>query len=278
MKVAALSPALFQALTGGRRPGAPGSRIECHDRVVSTQDLLKEQLRQRPFPPDGTLVLAREQTAGRGRMGRTWLSPRDQGLWFSLLLPPAVRVSQAMRWVNGMLAATALCRVLRSYYGLEACLKFPNDVLVKRRKLAGFLLETCGRPGRLVLGAGINLFQERRELNRALGPWCTSVALEYRRPFSPYRFLDRYLRDLESLQQECQDDAGAIVRRAREYLYLSPEQATLRAGNRQLKGWIKDISPEHGILFQSLTGEQRFVPWGSVVTVTYESPEPPFSL
>lgn len=273
-----------------RHPPSPGNRVMLYDVVSSTQDVMKEWCRKVPSPPPGTVVIARQQTEGRGRMGKTWISPRDGGWWLSILLPPAGRPvgkpvgkpagkeGTSMAWMWTLAAAVALCRVLDRYYGLPARLKFPNDVLLAKKKLAGFLLESQRRPSRLVLGAGINLFQSRRELNRTLGPWSTSLTLEYRRPFSPFHLLTRYLDELGGLMREHRKHPDNVVEQAREYAWFSSDAAAIRTPRRRLKGWVRDFSARRGLLLQTMDGTQRFIAWDEVISLTYETPEPPLSV
>src|SRR5215216_1447665 len=107
--------------------------------------------------PEGLCVLAREQTAGRGRRERTWASPKDAGLYLSVVLRPTV---EARRWPLLTLAAALAVRdALRESCALAADIKWPNDLLAGGRKLCGILAETAeGARGRaVVLGVGVNL-------------------------------------------------------------------------------------------------------------------------
>src|SRR5207248_4297447 len=99
----------------------------------------------------GLVVVAEEQTAGRGRLDRSWESPPRAGLTFSVLLRP---VTAADSWVP-LLAGLAVARALNEQAGVEAALKWPNDVIVNDRKVAGVLAEAAG--GAVVIGVGLNV-------------------------------------------------------------------------------------------------------------------------
>src|SRR5262245_37637101 len=108
---------------------------------------------------DGTVVLASSQRAGRGRRGRAWLDEPGASLLFSILMRPRLR---AARWpLLSLMTGVAVARALDRVAGLHPALKWPNDVLVNGRKIAGILLESrlTERP-LVVIGVGINLFQE----------------------------------------------------------------------------------------------------------------------
>lgn len=109
--------------------------------------------------PEGALVVADHQTAGRGRLGRTWEAPVGTALLFSVLLkPPPERHAPELSLVAGVAVADALERTL----GLSVQIKWPNDVMLRRQKIAGCLAEA--RDGAVVLGIGVNVEQTRAEL------------------------------------------------------------------------------------------------------------------
>jgi BirA family transcriptional regulator, biotin operon repressor / biotin---[acetyl-CoA-carboxylase] ligase len=108
---------------------------------------------------EGALVVADHQTAGRGRLGRTWEAPAGTALLFSLLLkPPPERRTPELSLVAGVAVADALERVL----GLSVQIKWPNDVMLRRRKIAGCLAEA--RDEAVILGIGVNVGQTADEL------------------------------------------------------------------------------------------------------------------
>ena len=111
--------------------------------------------------PEGTVVIAEEQTAGRGRRGRTWESSARAGLWWSLLLRPTVP-ADLLGWLP-LVIGTGVARGLHRVAGVEAALKWPNDVLVDGDKLAGILAERLADGG-VVVGVGINVDHTADEL------------------------------------------------------------------------------------------------------------------
>jgi len=112
--------------------------------------------------PHCALVIADEQTAGRGRLNRRWVTTAGSGLAFSLALLPPLLAPQLVQRLNG-LAALAICNTLQTKYTLPAQIKWPNDILVNQRKLAGVLVETRWVGEKLkaaVIGIGINIAPE----------------------------------------------------------------------------------------------------------------------
>jgi BirA family transcriptional regulator, biotin operon repressor / biotin---[acetyl-CoA-carboxylase] ligase len=128
--------------------------------VVETTASTMEEIEERASQgaPEGTVVVAEEQTAGRGRRGRTWVSAPRAGLWWSLLLRPAVPPSST-GWLP-LVIGVGVARALRDTAGAEVGLKWPNDVLVRRSgewcKLAGILAERLA-DGAIIVGVGVNV-------------------------------------------------------------------------------------------------------------------------
>jgi BirA family transcriptional regulator, biotin operon repressor / biotin---[acetyl-CoA-carboxylase] ligase len=120
-------------------------------------DLLAEA---RSGAAEGLVLVAEAQTAGRGRMGRRWISPPRRALTFSVLLRPAVPAG-LLGWLP-LLAGVAVASALERTAGVDARLKWPNDVLADDAKIAGILAERWG--GAVVVGTGINVLQQRGEL------------------------------------------------------------------------------------------------------------------
>jgi len=136
----------------------------------STQALVDTAL------PEGALVVADHQTAGRGRLGRSWEAPPGTALLCSILLePPADRASPQLSLVAGVAVADAIEQVV----GLAAQLKWPNDVMLRRRKVAGCLAEA--RDGAVVLGIGVNVNQTGDQLPERAGSLRTLTGRDWDR-------------------------------------------------------------------------------------------------
>ncbi len=149
-------PLRTDALTRALEPD--GFRIEVLSSTGSTNAVVAE--RARAGEPHGLVVAAEEQTSGRGRQGRTWVSPPRAGLTFSVLLRPSLE-PQHVGWVP-LWGGVAVAQAVREVAELDAVLKWPNDVLVGDRKVAGLLAEAVD--GGVVLGIGLNVTTRRDEL------------------------------------------------------------------------------------------------------------------
>src|SRR5580692_5172069 len=198
------APAEVPALDAGAlrravlRPGGLWRALDVTPSTGSTNaDLLA---RARDGAPEGEVLAAEEQTAGRGRMGRSWRSPPRAALTFSLLLKPAP-VPPARRGWLPLLAGVAVAAAVRTVAGLDARLKWPNDVLVGEAKLSGILAEAIGDA--VIVGVGVNVSAGPPDLSqkalpptslRALGaasvarePLLTEILAEFERWYLAWR-------------------------------------------------------------------------------------------
>ena len=144
-----------------------GRQIYLFGEVTSTNEVLRNLAKA--GARDGTVVLAESQTAGRGRLGKTWFSPFGVNLYASVLFRPAIGPTEAP--VFSFIASLALADAIRAL-GFPAAIKWPNDVLVEGKKVAGVLAELSTSEDRLdylILGVGVNLNVEHKALLAALG-------------------------------------------------------------------------------------------------------------
>jgi BirA family transcriptional regulator, biotin operon repressor / biotin---[acetyl-CoA-carboxylase] ligase len=167
-------------------------------RCESTQRLIADD------DPEGAVVVADEQTAGRGRLGRAWEAPPASSVLVSIALRPRVRSDRLPEL--SLVAGEACAQAIAETAGVEATVKHPNDVLVDGRKVAGVLAEA--REGRVVLGVGINVSQSRVDLpDRAEHP-ATSLLLETQHDLDRAELLVVLLDRLERAYDAWVRDAG----------------------------------------------------------------------
>lgn len=158
-----------------------GRVLKYSERVGSTNDVILDMAEQ--AAPHGSVCLANEQSAGRGRRGYGWYSPPGCGIWASVLLRP--RLSAARTPPLTLCAAAAVARVLESAAGVSVQIKWPNDLLMGDRKVAGILAESRVAPGEeavIVMGMGINVNHTRELFPDELSTTATSLHIESGRP------------------------------------------------------------------------------------------------
>ncbi len=154
-----------------------GRIVHYYEQVASTNDVALELAAS--GVPEGTAVVAENQTRGRGRFGRHWFSPRGKNLIVSLVLRPPFapgRVSQL-----GITTAVSAAVSLRNLFDLPALIKWPNDIYIRGKKAGGILTELSAELDRVhhaVVGIGLNLNLQKEEIPASLRPNCTSVEIE----------------------------------------------------------------------------------------------------
>jgi BirA family biotin operon repressor/biotin-[acetyl-CoA-carboxylase] ligase len=183
-------------LTGSLGDNLIGRRIIVLESTGSTNDFLLQMLS--PELPEGFVVFAEQQTAGRGQRGHRWESAAHRGLWFSILLRPKVPIVESARLTNW--AARAVVTTIHNETGLEPRIKLPNDVYIEERKVAGVLVETKAGRGTewtAIAGIGVNVNQALQEFPEELRERAVSLAMLLGRPVDRSAFAAALLRELE---------------------------------------------------------------------------------
>ncbi|AZB57964.1 biotin--[acetyl-CoA-carboxylase] ligase (plasmid) [Cereibacter sphaeroides] len=180
-----------------RRTGVVGREIHYLPVVDSTNRFLADLARGQVAT--GTVVVAGHQTSGRGKNDRPWQSRPGTGLMLSVLLRPR-RPAEALAQAT-LVIAVAVAEAVAEATGLEAAIKWPNDLMVEGRKLCGILCELVmtpeGEPAHVIAGIGLNVRQGRADFPEALGAIATSVAAETGRPIDRFGLLAALLDRLD---------------------------------------------------------------------------------
>ena len=175
-----------------------GRVLVYHERVGSTNDVILDMAER--AAPHGTVCLADEQSAGRGRRGYGWFSPPGCGIWASVLLRP--RLSAARTPQLTLCAAAAVAPVLETAAGVTVEIKWPNDLIMGGRKVAGILAESrvvSGDRPVIVIGMGINVNHTREQFPDELSASATSLRIESGRPVGRQDLFLAILASLESV-------------------------------------------------------------------------------
>ncbi|HEY6333232.1 MAG TPA: biotin--[acetyl-CoA-carboxylase] ligase [Blastocatellia bacterium] len=178
------------------------------DRLPSTNDLAREMAAK--GASEGTTLLAREQTAGRGRLGRSWASAAGQGLYTSIILRPHIAPRRFS--IMTLASAIAVAETLMTGFGASADIKWPNDVMISNRKVCGILMETATEADLIdyaVLGIGVNLGQA--EFPDDIRDYATSLLIETGRQVTPEEFLAPLLERLECWYRAAIDSPGQCL-------------------------------------------------------------------
>jgi BirA family biotin operon repressor/biotin-[acetyl-CoA-carboxylase] ligase len=221
-----------------------GKKIVCVDRCDSTNDLAWAEALA--GGADGTAIFAEEQTKGRGRFGRTWTAPRGQGLLCSVVLRPEIEVDR----VPLMTAMAALAAA--DVVGEEAQIRFPNDVMLGGKKIAGILVEArfiSSKPDVFIVGVGLNVNGHPEDMNAtSLGESVSRVATA------------------RALLEALDDWYGRLSGHLRDYRkewrrrsFIVRKRVRVKQNGKTVAGIIEDVDPMDGIVLRLDSGHPRTI-------------------
>lgn len=241
-----------------------GRKIYYFDTVSTTNDKAKELARQ--GDGEGTLIVAEEQTGGKGRLGRKWFAPKYKGIWFSLILCPPVLPPEANQVT--MLAAVAVASAIKKETGIEAGIKWPNDLLVGSKKICGILTELSAEMERinyLVAGIGINVNQDETDFPEELRESAASLKNEFKRKIDRVRLIQTTLAEFERWYGTWLEQGFApVLARWKEMSVSLNCPVRISAPNNSWDGWAEDIDGDGALLLRLPGGELKRVISGEV--------------
>lgn len=235
-------------------------RVHAYGSTVSTNDTAKRLAAD--GASEGTLVVAETQTGGHGRRGNVWESPPG-GLWFSFVVRPHLPPERASGL--SVVAAVAVARAVKDAGDIDARIKWPNDVFVGGRKLAGAMVQSAGE-GTLVVGVGINVNVPEAVLPKPRWYEATSVLRETGEELARPALLARILAEFESRYFAYRGpDHVELLREWRELSLVVGEWVTATVGDETVQGTVFDMEEDCGIVLRLPSGSHRkLLPTGDV--------------
>lgn len=239
-----------------------GKNITVLDSVTSTNDYLKDLGNKNC--ENGTVICAREQTKGKGRLGRTWLTKKDNSVMFSILLRPEIAPHQVAPITP--LAGLALCKALRKFTGLDCRIKWPNDILVGRKKLSGILTEMSAEFDAveyIVIGIGINF--DQAVFPEEIAHKATSVMLETGRHYNKNEFLACVLEHIETefIKHNLELSPTALTEYS-ELCNTIGKSVTFQQGTRRVNGMTVGIADNGALKIMLSDGTIRTLTSGEI--------------
>ncbi len=235
-------------------------RVHAYGSIVSTNDTAKRLAIS--GAPEGTLVVAETQTGGHGRRGNVWESPPG-GLWFSFVLRPHLPPDRA----GGLsvVAAVAVARTVIDLVGPSARIKWPNDIFVGGRKLAGVMVVSAGE-GALVVGVGVNANVPERELPDPKWYEATSLLREAGESCDRAALLARILAEFESRYFAYRGPGHAeLMEEWRRLSLVIGEAVTATVGDETVQGTVFGLEDDGGVVLRLADGRHRkLLPTGDV--------------
>lgn len=238
-----------------------GKKIYYFDAPSSTMDIAMDLGIK--GAPEGTLVLAETQTKGRGRLSRTWFSPKYKGIYLSLLLRPKILPYQAP--IFTLLAAVSICEAVKEITDLDVQIKWPNDILIHDKKLGGILTELDAETDEvrfIIIGIGINVNNDKRTLVAG----ATSLKNEKKESIIRLELLKGILRKIEVNYLKFQGKGTQpILEKWRDYSITLGKRVKVNFHQRHIEGEAVDIDTDGGLLVRRDSGLVEKITAGDVV-------------
>ena len=210
---------------------------------------------------EGTAIIAGEQTKGRGRLGRKWLSPPSNSLSLSIILHPTI---EQLPQLN-MVASLAVVQSIERIAGLKPAIKWPNDVLIGGRKVSGILIENIleGRNVKAAIaGIGINVELDPSSFSE-ISTIATSLSIESGRETSRWDTLCSLLEAFDQIYQEL-NSGGPIYERWLARIETLGKLVQVRWGDTVEEGYVESIEADGGLVLKSLDGSLMTMVAGEV--------------
>jgi BirA family biotin operon repressor/biotin-[acetyl-CoA-carboxylase] ligase len=241
-----------------------GRRVLVFDQVDSTN--IQAAALSEDRANDGVVLLANEQTAGRGQHGRTWTCRRGLGVLMSVLLFPPAAVRRPV--ILAAWAANTVCETIRQATGLQAKIKWPNDVLIQGRKVCGILIEQARST---VVGIGLNVNQSAESFAAAALPQAGSLALFTGQTIECGQVARLLIRLLdEEYDRLCEGDFATLEASWKWRTGLLGKQVVVECANGLHRGRLRDLRWQ-GLDLESAPGERLQLPPEAVKHITVVS-------
>ena len=241
-----------------------GRDIRVFEQTTSTNDVIEKLARDNVR--EGAVVFAESQSKGRGRLGRKWISPPRRGLSFSILLRPQMRPAAATQLT--IAAATALFRAIQAQTGLTPEIKWPNDILIQGKKVAGILTELSAELDRVkyvILGVGVNVNTAPGEFPAELRKLVTSLKIETGHRQNRAELAVKILRELD--RDYGRVAAGRFEAVADEWeknCSTLGQRVAIRAGDRKIEGRAESLDADGALLLRGQHGHLERIVGGDV--------------
>ena len=246
------------------KPRIVGRDIRVFQETTSTNDVVEKLARD--GVKEGVVVFAESQTQGRGRLGRKWISPAKKGLWFSVLLRPRLRPVEATQLT--VATATALARAIQAQTRLAPEIKWPNDLLLDGRKVAGILTEMSAELDRVnyvIVGVGVDVNQTASDFPAEVRKLATSLKLQCGHPVHRADLATAVLQELDhDYARICAGDFAGLADEWESHCTTIGRNVTVLVGERRIQGRAESLDDAGALLVRTEHGRIERVIGGDV--------------
>lgn len=237
------------------------AQIEYYDTIDSTNIRAKAWAKE--GASTGCLVIAKEQTLGKGRLGKSWESPKDDGIWMSLIVRPDIVASKAS--LLTLITGLSLCETISCVTGLEAKIKWPNDIVVNEKKVCGILTEMQAETGYVkyvIIGIGINVNVEKfpKEL-----PYATSLKLEGHTTYDKKAIIKKFLEIFYIYYNQYKAYGFSDMRKTYIKKCINMhKKVNISNAKQKFVAFVKDIDEEGALIVEDEQGTEHTIFTGEV--------------
>lgn len=241
-----------------------GRKVMYFDSISSTNDKAKELATL--GEGEGAVIIAEEQTKGKGRLGKNWISPKGKGIWMSIILRPDINPVHASKVTQ--VAAAAVSTSI-SKMGIKNLIKWPNDIVVGNKKVCGILTEMSGELNRInyiVVGIGINVNIDIEELPNEVKEIATSLKEEYGERISRKKLTAEILNNFEELYKELvkENKISKSIQICRQYSAILGKEIRVIMRGEEIRGKAIDLTEEGELLIKDKEGKVQKIISGEV--------------
>lgn len=240
-----------------------GRDIQVFQETNSTNDVVEKLARD--GVAEGVVVFAESQSKGRGRLGRKWISPTGEGLWFSVLLRPQLPPASATQLT--IAAATAVTRAIRLETGLLPQIKWPNDILLEGRKVVGILTELSAELDRVryvIIGIGVDV--NIKEFPAELADSATSLAAAAGKNFIRAEIAAAILKELDAdYARITHGEFSALAEEWERQCVTLGRRVQIHIGERTIAGRAESLDGDGALLLRTDYGHLERIVGGDVV-------------
>ncbi|WP_017472181.1 biotin--[acetyl-CoA-carboxylase] ligase [Amphibacillus jilinensis] len=233
-----------------------GKTLEHYEEIDSTQRLANQKAQV--GAQEGLVIVSDRQTKGKGRLDRNWDSDNAKGIWLSFILRPKLLPSEAPQLT--LLTAICLADTIKSLTNVEPSIKWPNDLLINEKKIAGILTEMQAEQDQihyLVIGIGLNVNQNQSDFPSGLGNIATSLATVANQEFHKQEIIRDLLMRFETYYQNYLTDGFKMIKSKWEsYAYKLGEILTYRSGKQRSQGKMIGIADDGALIIEDVHGHK----------------------
>lgn len=235
------------------------------DEIDSTNTHLLKKIKDAEA---GTVLFAEKQLKGRGRLEREWVGNKSQNLYFSILLPQKKKYFENINIVN-LGTSLAVTTAIDSLYALRAEIKWPNDVMINRKKVSGILIESTSSGGtinKIVVGIGVNVNQPIFPGEFSVTP--TSIKIETGEPIEREKLLAEILNNFEEMLLRIPSSNAQILKEWRNKCKMIGEKIEVVTLKKKLEGTFFDIDEKGFLLLRDRNGKLNQISIGDVTLLS----------